>query len=61
MLFNGVGVAAWVFAVLLATGVAFVALSAVWCEAVFDEVRAGAVRAGERCRDRDCHDLAILS
>ena len=31
MLLGGVGVAAWVFAVLLAAGVAFEALPAVWC------------------------------
>ena len=49
------------FAMLLAAGVAFEALPAVWGEAVFDEVRAGAVWAGERCRDRDCHDLNILT
>ena len=61
MLFGGVGVAAWMFAMLLAAGVAFEALPAVWGEAVFDEVRAGAVWAGERCRDRDCHDLNILT
>ena len=31
LLLGGVGVAAWVFAVLLAAGVTFIALPAVWC------------------------------
>ena len=60
LLARGVGVAAWGLAVLLAAGVAFVALPAVGGEAVFDEVCAGAVRAGECCGDGDCH-LNILS
>ena len=59
--FRGVSVAAGVFAVLLAAGVAFVALPAVGSKAVFDEVRAGAVRAGECCRDCDCHYSSILT
>ena len=49
------------FAVLLAAGVAFEALPAVGSETVFDEVRAGAVWAGERGADLDCHDSNILS
>lgn len=61
LLLGGVGVAAWVFAVLLAAGVAFEALPAVGSETVFDEVRAGAVWAGERGADLDCHDSNILS
>jgi hypothetical protein len=36
-------------------------LPTVGSEAVFDELRAGAVRAGEHCGDRDCHNLNILS
>jgi hypothetical protein len=44
-LFVAVGVGTWVFSVLFATGFAFVALSAVWGETVFEEVFTLAVGA----------------
>jgi hypothetical protein len=54
-----VGVGSSIFAVLFATGFALVALPAVGCEAVLEEVVALAVRAGEcNC---DWHQGSILT
>ena len=55
----GVSVCAWVFTVLFTTGVAFIALSSVGSESVFDEGVALAVRAGKG--DCDWHDDYILT
>ena len=55
----GVGIGARVFAVLFTAGVAFVALSAVGGEPVFDECFALAVGASQG--DCDGHDDSILT
>lgn len=55
----GVGVAARVLAVLFATGFALVALSAVGCESVLEEVFAVAVGAGQG--DLNRHQVSILT
>ena len=54
-----VGVASWVLSVLFVAGAAFVALSAVGRESVFDEVVAGTVWAGQG--DGNWHVVGILT